>query len=73
MNTPNPNGKPPTTLASKTMPTLGSIIGSALGAALAAGFKITDPMTVATVVTVMTAGTTALFHWVGSKIGVNLG
>jgi hypothetical protein len=72
MNTPNPNGKPPTTLAAKTLPTLGSIIGSAVGAAIAAGFKFTDPVTVAAIVTVVTAGTTALFHWVGSKIGVNL-
>jgi hypothetical protein len=73
MNTPTPNGPPPTTLASKTMPTLGSVIGSAVGAAIAAGFKITDPVAVASIVTVMTAGVTALFHWWGSKIGVNLG
>jgi hypothetical protein len=71
MNTPAPEPKP-ITLAAKTMPTLGSIIGSAVGAAIAAACKITDPVTVATIVTVLTAGTTALFHWVGNKIGVNL-
>jgi len=71
MNTPDP--KPAATLAAKTMPTLGSIIGSALGAAIAAGFKVTDPVTVASIVTVLTAGTTSLFHWLGNKIGVNLG
>ena len=52
MNTPDP--KPSTTLAAKTLPTLGSIIGSAVGAAIAAGFKFTDPVTVATIVTVVT-------------------
>lgn len=72
MNTPNPNGKPPTTLAAKTLPTLGSIIGSAVGAAIAAGFKFTDPVTVATIVTVVTAGTTALFHWISARTGLPL-
>jgi hypothetical protein len=72
MNTP-PDPKPPTTLASKTMPTLGSVLGSALGAAIAAACKLSDPVAVASIVTVVTAGVTALFHWWGGKIGVNLG
>jgi hypothetical protein len=71
MNTPSPPPPlPPGNLVTKTMPTLGSVIGSASGAAIAAAFKISDPLTVATLVTCTTALVTALFHWAGNKFGL---
>lgn len=77
--TPTPSGSqgeipppPPATLAQNTMPTLGSIVGSAGGAALAASIHVTDPVAVGSIVTGVTALVTALFHFLGGKFGVRL-
>jgi hypothetical protein len=67
VNTP---AKPPASLATTTLPTVGSLVGSASGAAIAALFKVTDPMSVALIVTAVTGVVTALFHWVGVKLDV---
>ena len=74
MNTPQPNDRPHpvATTAKVSLPTLGSILGSAGGVTLAAKLGITDPVTVGTLVTIVTAIVTGLCHFIGEKIGVNL-
>lgn len=74
MNTPTPTPPPPASsnLAQNTMPTLGSIVGSASGATLASALHVTDPVAVGSIVTGVTALVTALFHFLGAKFGVRL-
>jgi hypothetical protein len=51
------------------LPTLGATFGSALGAVLAAKVGGADPLIGNTIATLTTAVVTALFHWVGTKLG----
>jgi hypothetical protein len=51
------------------MPTLGAVVGSALGAFINSKLGPLDPLLGPTVVTVTTAMVTALFHWFGTKLG----
>lgn len=50
-------------------PTLGAVVGSALGALIVAKLGTTDAVLGPSIVAAVTAGMTALFHWLGEKIG----
>lgn len=69
---PPPTVNPPpssTTPVTATMPTLGAVVGSVAGSVLADKIGFTDPVMAGTVLTGITAVVTALFHWLGSKLG----
>lgn len=68
------NTAPPTTPLTPTqasLPTIGSILGSVLGSTVVDKFGL-DPVSAASVIAGLTALGTALFHWIGSKLGVPL-
>jgi hypothetical protein len=73
MNSAPPTLPPAVHPAATVAPTLGSLIGSAAGLALAAVLHIPDPVNAGLVVSAVTGVVTAVFHWLGNKIGVNLG
>ncbi len=60
----------PLTATQATLPTLGSIIGSALGALITAKVAPHDPLVGSTIVTLTTGLITGLFHLVGTKLGL---
>lgn len=73
MNTPTPPTPAPSGNAvTASMPTLGSLIGSAGGAAAVGALHVADPVLGGALVSLITALSTALFHFLGSKIGINL-
>lgn len=53
-----------------TMPTLGAILGSALGQYLSVKAGSTDPLMGQAIVTATSALVTGVFHWAGLKIGL---
>ena len=78
MNTPNPipSGSPAGTSAptNPAMPTLGSILGAVVGTTIITKTgQMSDPVTSGAILSATGAFFTALFHWLGTKIGVNLG
>lgn len=77
MNTPNPVPGAPAGTAPATgpaMPTLGSILGAVAGTAIIAKTgQQNDPVVAGAILSATGAFFTALFHWIGTKIGVNLG
>ena len=60
---------PSLTTTQATLPTLGAVVGSALGAFINSKLGALDPLLGSTVVTVTTALVTALFHWAGTRLG----
>jgi hypothetical protein len=56
-------------LTAAAAPTTGAVVGSAVGAFVAAKLGLTQPIEVAAVVSVVAGIITAAFHWLGSKIG----
>ncbi len=72
MNTRPPGDPPPVVTAThNSFPTLGSILGSVGGSVLVAKVGL-DPVNGGAVIAGVTGLATALFHWLGSKIGVSL-
>lgn len=69
MNTPAPGAPPANHPAA---PTLGSILGATLGTIVATktGLGI-DPVTGGLIISSITGVVTALFHWLGTKIGAS--
>lgn len=63
--------QPPPSVTQRTLPTVGSILGSVLGSVVVTKAGL-DPVTGTTVLAGLTALVTGLFHWLGSKIGVPL-
>lgn len=59
----------PLTTTQAALPTLGATLGSALGAYFAAKIGGADPLIGNTITTATTMVVTALFHWVGTKVG----
>jgi hypothetical protein len=52
-----------------TLPTIGAIVGSALGKLISAKLGFTDPLIGNTIDVVAAGLVTAVFHWVGTKFG----
>lgn len=52
-----------------SLPTVGAIVGAALGKLIGAKLGFTDPLIGDTITTVAAGAVTALFHWVGTKFG----
>lgn len=59
----------PLTPAQAAMPTIGSIVGAAVGKLISAKLGFTDPLVGDTIVTVAAGVVTALFHWAGTTLG----
>jgi hypothetical protein len=72
-NTPVMNSPPPTPLTptQASLPTIGAVLGSGLGSVLVDKLGL-DPVAAGSVIAGCTALATALFHWIGSKLGVPL-
>jgi hypothetical protein len=71
MNTPDPPLQPPQTATQNSLPTAGALLGSVLGSVLADVLKL-DPVAAASLIASLTTIATALFHFVGSKLGTPL-
>lgn len=65
MNTP----VPPKSAPPPALPTLGAMLGSMVGSVVVAKGALTDPVVAASVLTGITGLFTAVFHWLGAKIG----
>jgi uncharacterized membrane-anchored protein len=61
----------PVTATQASLPTVGSLVGSALGSVLADQLGL-DAVNAASVIAGCTALMTAAFHWIGSKLGAPL-
>jgi hypothetical protein len=59
----------PLTPGQAAAPTLGATLGSAVGAIIVAHLGPVGPLLSGTITTATTAAFTALFHWVGTKLG----
>jgi energy-converting hydrogenase Eha subunit B len=73
MSTPNP--VPSSTASANTLataaPTMGAVLGSVLGGYVATKLPGgTDPALTYTVASSITGFVTALFHWMGTKLGI---
>jgi hypothetical protein len=68
MNTPAP---PPQTPTQNSLPTAGALIGSVLGSVVANQLKL-DPVAAGSLIAGVTTFVTALFHFLGTKLGVPL-
>lgn len=66
---PASSSAPSLTTTQASMPTLGAVIGSALGAYVSSKLGLSDPLSGHAIVVVTTGLATALFHWVGTKLG----
>jgi hypothetical protein len=75
MNSPQslqpPQPVAPQTATQNSLPTAGALLGSVLGSILADALKL-EPVAAASVIASLTTLVTALFHFVGSKLGVPL-
>ena len=71
MNTPAAPLQPPPTATQNTLPTAGALVGSVLGSVLANKLQL-DPVAGGSVIAGITTVCTALFHFLGSKLGVPL-
>lgn len=69
-SSPPPATTPTATAVNATAPTLGSLLGSALGVFLATKSGAADPLVGNAIVVATTTFVTGLFHWLGGKLGV---
>lgn len=71
VDTPAPAALPPAPLTTTqaTLPTFGAVVGGSLGAYLSSKLGAADPLLGHVVTVTTTALVTALFHWVGTKLG----
>lgn len=60
----------PLTTTQATLPTLGSIVGGALGSILAAKLAPGDPLVGPAIITAVSGLFTGLFHLLGTKLGM---
>lgn len=59
----------PLTTTQAAMPTLGAVVGAAIGKLISAKLGFTDPLVGDTIVTLASGAFTALFHLLGTKFG----
>jgi hypothetical protein len=71
MNTPPPDPVAPQTATQNSLPTAGALLGSVFGSVLAHALKL-DPVAAGSVIAGVTTLATAVFHFLGSKLGVPL-
>jgi hypothetical protein len=59
----------PLSTTQATLPTLGAVVGTALGRLVSAKLGFTDPLLGDTITTIVAGAVTAAFHWAGTKFG----
>lgn len=59
----------PLTTTQATLPTIGAVVGTAIGKLISAKLGFSDPLIGDTITTVVAGAVTAAFHWAGTKFG----